>query len=112
MYKLQKPLYEIKQAPRDWYKTMNAFLIKILKLTRSQFNHCLYYLFDDSNIIMLLLYVDDLLIAYSSVTLLRDVSRSIASEFKVSSMGSFDTYLGIKIERNFNAQLIFISQEA
>ena len=112
VHKLQKSLYGIKQAPRDWYKTMNAFLINILKLTRSQFDHCLYYSFDDSDIIMLLLYVDDLLIACSSVTLLKHVSRSIASEFKVSSMGGFDTYLGIKIERDFDAQLIFISQEA
>ena len=40
------------------------------------------------------------------------MSRSIASEFKVSSIGGFYTYLGIKIERDSNAQLIFISQEA
>ena len=112
LFKLKKSLYGIKQAPRDWYKTLNAFLINTLKLKRSDFDHCLYYSFSDSNIQLLLVYVDDLLIACSSVDLLKHVSRSIAKEFKVSSMGGFDTYLGIKIERDFDAQLIFISQEA
>ena len=112
MFKLKKSLYGIKQAPRDWYKTLNAFLINTLKLKRSDFDHCLYYSFSDSNIQLLLVYVDDLLIACSSVDLLKHVSRSIAKEFKVSSMGGFDTYLGIKIERDFDAQLIFIYQEA
>ena len=73
--------------------------VLILKLTQSQFDNCLYYSFDDSSSIKLLLYVDDLLIECSSVTLSKHVSRSIASEFKVPSMGGFDVSTHISVSR-------------
>ena len=28
MYLLKKPLYELKQSPRQWYKQFNSFVIK------------------------------------------------------------------------------------
>ena len=112
VFKLLKSIYGIKQAPRDWYKTINNFLINRLKLQRSSFDHCLYFSFNNDNIILLLLYVDDLLIACSTRELLDYVRKAIAQEFKVSSMGGFDVYLGIKIERDFERQLIYISQTA
>ena len=110
VFKLLKSIYGIKQAPRDWYKMINNFLINRLKLQRSSFDHCLYYSINNDNIILLLLYVDDLLIACSTMELLDHIRKSIAKEFKVSSMGGFDVYLGIKIERDFDGQKIFISQ--
>ena len=101
-------MYGIKQAPRDWYKMINNFLINRLKLQRSSFDHCLYFSINSDNIILLLLYVDDLLIACSTRELLDHIRKSIAKEFKVLSMGGFDVYLGIKLERDFNGQQIFI----
>ena len=54
--------------------------------------------------------MDNLLIACSTRELLDHVRKSIPKEFKVSSMGGFDVYLGIKIEGDFDGQKIFISQ--
>ena len=61
---LNKSLYGLKQSPRCWYKRFDSFIIS-LGYNRLNSDHCLYYkMFDgDNNFIILLLYVDDMLVA-------------------------------------------------
>ena len=62
--KLNKSLYSLKQAPRCWYKRFDSFIIS-LGYNRLSSDHYTYYKrFDgDNNFIILLLYVDDMLVA-------------------------------------------------
>ena len=76
---------------------------------KSHFDPCLYH--DANNNLLLLLYVDDVLLACSSRERLDTISRTMAEKFKVSSMGEIDTYLGIKIEREGRNCAIHLSQE-
>ena len=61
--RLKKSLYGLKQELRYWYKRFNSFIIS-LGYNRLSSDHCAYYKrFKDNDFIILLLYVDDMLIA-------------------------------------------------
>ncbi|KAH9671138.1 hypothetical protein KPL70_017236 [Citrus sinensis] len=61
--RLNKSLYGLKQAPRYWYKRFDSFIIS-LGYNRLSSDHCAYYKrFKDNDFIILLLYVDDMLVA-------------------------------------------------
>ncbi|KAH9800564.1 hypothetical protein KPL71_000708 [Citrus sinensis] len=61
--RLNKSLYGLKQAPRYWYKRFDSFIMS-LGYNRLSSDHCAYYKrFEDNDFIILLLYVDDMLIA-------------------------------------------------
>jgi len=64
--KLKKSLYGLKQAPRQWYKKFDNFMCSS-GYTRCQADHCCYVKHFDNSYIILLLYVDDMLIAGSSI---------------------------------------------
>ena len=57
--KYKKALYGLKQAPRTWYDKMDNFLM-ILGFTKSKVDSNLYFTVEDKNLVILLLYVDDL----------------------------------------------------
>ena len=60
--RLKKSLYGLKQAPRQWYKKFDAFMHEI-KFVRTEADHCCYFKRFGDGYIILLLYVDDMLIA-------------------------------------------------
>ena len=58
--KLKKALYGLKQAPRAWYGRIESFLTS-LGFTKSKDDPNLYFKVMNDELVMLLLYVDDLL---------------------------------------------------
>ena len=60
--KLKKSLYGLKQAPRQWYLRFDSFMRKS-GYNRCDMDHCCYQKHFDSSYIILLLYVDDMLVA-------------------------------------------------
>ena len=60
---LERALYGVKQSPRQWYKHFDGYILKI-GFERSKFDSCVYdKKVEDSMMVYLLLYVDDMLIA-------------------------------------------------
>ena len=79
--KLKKSLYGLKQAPRQWYKKFDSFIHRI-KFKRCEANHC-YYVKSfgnsfDNSFIILLLYVDDMLIAWSSIEEIKNLKKELS----------------------------------
>ncbi|RVW48803.1 Retrovirus-related Pol polyprotein from transposon TNT 1-94 [Vitis vinifera] len=64
--KLRKSLYGLKQAPRQWYKKFDNFMHRI-GFKRCEADHYCYFKSFDNSYIILLLYVDDMLIAGSDM---------------------------------------------
>ena len=61
--RLNKSLYGLKQAPRCWYKRFDSFIMS-LGYNRLNADPCAYFKrFGKSNFIILLLYIDDMLVA-------------------------------------------------
>ena len=85
--KLRKSLYGQKQAPRQWYKKFNSFMHRI-GLKRCETNHCCYVKFFDNSYIILLLYVDDMLIAGSSIEEINDLKKQLSKQFAIKDLGA------------------------
>ena len=72
MWRLKKSLYGLKQAPRQWYLKFDRFMSE-QGYTRCHSNHCVYLKRqNDGSYIILLLYVDDMLVAVVVVVLAID----------------------------------------
>ena len=99
--KLQKSLYGLKQSPRCWNNKFNSTLIN-LGFKRSAHDYCLYVRFKNSNTMYLLLYVDDVLIAGSSLDEINILKNELSKEFEMSDCGELKYYLGtvVKYDRN------------
>ena len=71
---------------------------------------CLYVMHEpDGNFVLLLLYVDDLLIASSSKSLGGKIVAAITAKFRVSSEGEIENYLGIDIKIQVEQQKVYLS---
>ena len=65
--RLKKNLYGLKQAPRKWYLKFDRFMTE-QGYNRCHFDQCVYFKrLDDGRYIILLLYVDDMLVAGSNM---------------------------------------------
>ena len=74
VYKLRKSLYGLKQAPRQWYKKFDNFMHRI-GFKRCEAVRCYYVKFFDNSYIILLLYVDDILIAGFSIKEINNLKK-------------------------------------
>ena len=72
--KLKKSLYGLKQAPRQWHKKFDSFMHRI-GFKRCEANHCCYVKSFDNSYIILLLYVDDMFIAGSSIKEINNLKK-------------------------------------
>ena len=85
--KLKKSLYGRKQTPRQWYKKFDSFMHKI-GFKRYEADHCCYVKFFDNSYIILLLYVDDMLIAGSSIKEINNLKKQLSKQFAMKDLGA------------------------
>ena len=95
--KLVKSLYGLKQSPRCWNQRFNGFLMS-LQFKRSMHDYCMYTRFKDNETLILILYVDDLIIAGRNINSINSLKRDLAKEFEMTDCGELNYFLGIKIE--------------
>lgn len=99
--KLNKALYGLKQASRQWNIVLNEKLEKLgLKATVS--DPCIYYLKNEKQFILVLVYVDDLLIAGNEISKIEEIKNGLKREFEIKDMGKANYCLGIEIIRSHN----------
>ena len=94
--KLKKSLYGLKQAPRQWYKKFDSFMRRI-GFKRCEVDHCCYVKSFDNSYIILLLYVDDMLIAGSSIEEINNLKKQLSKQFAMKDLGAAKQILGIRI---------------
>ena len=83
--KLQKSLYDLKEALRQWYKKFNNFMSNNSFL-RCQVDHCCYIKRFDGSHIILLLYVDDMLILGASIHEIDKLKKKLSDEFAMKDL--------------------------
>lgn len=110
--RLNKSLYGLKQAPRCWYKRFDSFIIS-LGYNRLSSDYCTYYKrFDgDNDFIILLLYVDDMLVAGPNKDRIQELKAQLAKEFDMKDLGPANKILGMQIHRDRNNRKIWLSQK-
>ncbi|RVW67125.1 Retrovirus-related Pol polyprotein from transposon TNT 1-94 [Vitis vinifera] len=97
--KLRKSLYGLKQAPRQWYKKFDNFMHRI-GFKRCEADHCCYVKSFDNSYIILLLYVDDMLIAGSDIEKINNLKKQLSKQFAMKDLGAAKQILGMRIIRD------------
>lgn len=96
---LQRSIYGLRQAPRDWYHRLATFLKKIGFVNSVQDNSLFVYR-QDNELAYLLLYVDDIVLTTSSDALRVSIISSLKAEFPMTDLGPLTYFLGIAVQRH------------
>lgn len=107
--RLNKSLYGLKQASRSWNITFHTF-IERLGFQRSANDLCLYCRGSDKQLVVIVLYVDDILLVSPSEKLIRTIKRCLAQEFEMTDQGEVKHFLGMTIGRDVEKKVMRIHQ--
>jgi hypothetical protein len=97
--RLNRALYGLKQAPRAWHKTLKEEL-ETFGFEASEADPGLFVSKRKYGNVYILTYVDDILIAGSSMLEVNEVKTSISKVFDVHDLGEAKCFLNMTIERD------------
>ena len=84
VYKLKKSSYGLKQAPQQWYKKFDSFMMS-QEYKRTFADPCVYVRrFLDDEFIILLLYVDDMLIVGQNADMIKKLKIELSKTFDMN----------------------------
>ena len=107
--KLNKSLYGLKQSPRLWYKRFDKFMLS-QGYSRSFKDQCVYFKRCGKDMIYLLLYVDDMLIASQSMVKVSELKAELSKEFDMKDLGKAQRILGMEIFRDRKRRELRLTQ--
>ncbi|OAE26759.1 hypothetical protein AXG93_1129s1070 [Marchantia polymorpha subsp. ruderalis] len=110
--RLLKSLYGLKQAPRQWNTRFDEFM-KAQGFLRSVYDPCVYMkkVNDETfNLIILVLYVDDMLILAKNQSDVDECKSKWKSAFKMKDMGESKRILGMEIHGNHEQKRLWLNQ--
>jgi len=109
---LNKSLYGVKQAPRQWNEKFDHYMTEI-GFKRSDYDSCAYTkkLSDDSTM-YLLLYVDDMLVVANNMQAIDALKKELSNKLEMKDLGAAKKILGIEIIRDREAGVLWLCQES
>ncbi|KMQ87289.1 integrase core domain protein [Lasius niger] len=110
MCRLNKSLYDIKQAARCWNMKFTNFLRKF-DLVPCESEKCIFVGRMENVCVYLALFVDDGLIACESRAVLDSIVDELSKSFEIT-LGDASTFVGLQIERDRVAKSVRIHQKA
>nr|KYP59765.1 Retrovirus-related Pol polyprotein from transposon TNT 1-94 [Cajanus cajan] len=84
--RLQRSLYVLKQASRQWFARLSSFLLSHGFL-QSTSDHSLFLKCKDSTITVLLIYVDDIVLVRNNLFEISHITSLLYSTFKIKNLG-------------------------
>ena len=109
MFKLNKALFGLKQAPRAWNAKLNHELIS-LGFVKSKLEHAVYKRVEGDSLLLVGVYVDDLIICGPDSGKIAEFKGQMMKLFNMSDLGLLSYYLGLEV--NQQGSEITISQSA
>jgi hypothetical protein len=94
---LHRALYGLKQAPRAWFDHFSSFLIDY-GFHCSATDSSLFIFQSHSDIMILLVYVDDIILTGSSPSLLDDFVTQLGIQFSIKNLGLLHYFLGVQVQ--------------
>jgi hypothetical protein len=108
--RLKKSLYGLKQAPRQWYLNFDRFMTE-QGYNRCHSDHYVYFKrLENGSYIILLLYVDDMLVAGSNMQDINVLKKKLANSFAMKDLGAAKKILGMRITRDRKNHKLTLSQ--
>ncbi|CAA7034524.1 unnamed protein product [Microthlaspi erraticum] len=93
VYKLNKALYGLRQAPRAWNHKLNQILME-LRFTKCSKEPSVYRKVSGDNLLLIAVYVDDLFVTGTNKKIIEEFKEDMASKFDMSDLGRLTYYLG------------------
>ncbi|GJV19562.1 putative ribonuclease H-like domain-containing protein [Tanacetum coccineum] len=108
VYKVEKALYGLHQAPRAWYETLSTYLLENV-FRRGIIDKTLFIKKDKGDILLVQVYVDDIIFRSTKKSLCFEFESLMHKKFQMSSMGELTFFLGLQVMQRDDG--IFISQD-
>jgi hypothetical protein len=109
--KLKKLLYGLKQASRQLYIKFDE-VIRSFSFSENKVDNCIYVKFKGNVFTILVLYVDDILLASSDNNILYEFKSFLSSNFDMKDLGDASYVLGIEIHRDRTKGVLGLSQKS
>ncbi|KAD6795308.1 hypothetical protein E3N88_06204 [Mikania micrantha] len=109
--KLNKSICGLKQASRQWYIKFDE-VMKKHNFIKNQVDQCIYLKMSGSKFVILVLYVNDILLASNNLGMLYDSKRLLSANFDMKDLGEASYVIGIEIHRNRSIGTLGLSQKA
>ena len=74
-------------------------------------DHCVYIKQAKKSILILSFYIDDILLAGNDMSVIVATREWLSSQFEIKDMGEANYVLGVKIVRDQQKKLLYLSQE-
>ena len=107
MCKLERALYGLKISTKKWNKRFSEETLK-LGLENDQHEPRLFTWRKAGKMVVILLYVDDMLIASNNNEKLEGIKNFLGKAFEMKDLGEPKSFLGITIERNKEEKSLLI----
>ena len=105
---LKKALYGLQRAPKMWHLTFSAWA-KEENFTQNQHDPCLFIHADKQQ--MVVIYVDDMLMAAGTSELLADLCERLMGKFKSRILGEPIYFLGMNVTWDKSNKRILLNQK-
>nr|GEV02542.1 putative ribonuclease H-like domain-containing protein [Tanacetum cinerariifolium] len=108
VYKVEKALYRLHQAPGAWYETLSTYLLDN-GFQRGKIEKKLFIKRYKGDILLFQVYVDDIIFGLTRKELCNAFERLMHEKFLMSSIGELTFFLGLQVKQKNDG--IFISQD-
>ncbi|GKF13075.1 putative ribonuclease H-like domain-containing protein, partial [Tanacetum coccineum] len=93
VYKVEKAIYGLHQAPKAWYETLSTYLLDH-GFHRGKIDKALFIRRDKYDILLVQVYVDDIIFGSTKKSLCTKFEKMMHKNFQMSSMGKLTFFLG------------------
>nr|GEW69840.1 uncharacterized mitochondrial protein AtMg00810-like [Tanacetum cinerariifolium] len=108
VYKVEKALYGLHQAPRAWYETFSTYLLEN-RFRKGTIDKTLFIKKDTGDILLVQVYVDDIIFGSTKKSLCNEFEQMMYKRFQISSVGELTFFLALQVKHKDDG--IFISQD-
>ncbi|GJV43790.1 putative ribonuclease H-like domain-containing protein [Tanacetum coccineum] len=108
VYKVEKALYGLHQAPKAWYETLSTSLLDN-GFQRGKIYKTLFIRRVKSDFLLIQVYMDDIIFGSTKKSLCIEFEKMMHKKFQISSMGELTFFLGLQVKQKEDG--IFISQD-
>ncbi|GKD40557.1 uncharacterized mitochondrial protein-like protein [Tanacetum coccineum] len=108
VYKVEKALYGLHQAPRAWYETLSTYLLGN-RFQRGKIDKSLFIKRHKGDILLVQVYVDDIIFSLTKKELCNAFEKLMHEKFQMNSMRELKFFIGLQVQQKKDG--IFISQD-